>query len=229
MPAILLAACSNPADKTPEAVVRPVASIQPSVFPPADSTEVAGERFSIQSDSKIEFTGSKVTGSHGGGFNKIAGEFIVVDGKLAPAGHRIMIDISSMWSDSGRLTGHLMTPDFFDAAQYPLSTLIGTSITEKGTGHSVAGNLTLHGITKNITFPATIKVTESMVTVNAEFDFNRHDFDMKYSGKADDLIREEVVLKLDIKATPGTADFAAFEAAATSAAQQTGSQGGRRR
>ena len=131
MPAILLAACSNPADNTPEAVVRPVASIQASVFPPSDPAEVAGERFSIQPDSKIEFIGSKVTGSHNGRFDRIAGEFIVADGKLASAGHQIMIDISSMWTDSGRLTGHLTSPDFFDAAQYPLSTLIATSITEK--------------------------------------------------------------------------------------------------
>ena len=68
-----------------------------------------------------------------------------------------------------------------------------------------------------------------MVSIKAEFDFNRYDFDMRYSGKADDLIREEVVLKLDIKATPGTTDFTAFETAASSAAQQAGSQGGRRR
>lgn len=229
IPIFLFAACSNPADNTPEALVRPAAAIQDSVAS-SDPAQVAGDRFSIQPDSKVEFVGSKVTGSHSGGFGRIAGEFIVADGKLASAGHRIMIDISSLWSDSDRLTGHLKNPDFFDAAQYPVSTLIATSITEQGTGHSVSGNLTLHGVTKNITFPATIRANENIVTVSAEFDFNRHDFDMQYSGKADDLIRKEVVLKLEIKATPGTTDFAAFEAAASSAAQQdAASQGGGRR
>ena len=40
------------------------------------------------------------------------------------------------------------------------------------------------------------------MTVKAEFSINRHDFNMKYAGKADDLIRDMVVLRLDVKATP---------------------------
>jgi hypothetical protein len=47
---------------------------------------------------------------------------------------------------------------------------------------------------------------------------------MKYSGKADDLIRKEVVLKLNVKATPGKADFEAMKPAAETASSQTGSR-----
>ncbi|MDA1277483.1 MAG: YceI family protein [Verrucomicrobia bacterium] len=218
LPIVLVAACSNPADNTPEASVKPAATIQEGA-PVADSAQVSGTRFSIQPGSKVEFVGSKVTGSHSGGFERIAGEFIVADGKLASAGHKILIDIPSIWSDSGRLTGHLKSPDFFDASQYPISTFIATSVEEHSGNHTVAGNLTLHGITKNITFPAKVSVSDTMLTVSAEFHINRFDFDMKYSGKADDLIRKEIVLKLDVKAAPGTVDFAAFEKAAQSTAQ----------
>ena len=57
-------------------------------------------------------------------------------------------------------------------------------------------------MTKEISFPAKIEVKDDAVTVKAEFSINRHDFDIKYAGKPDDLIREGVVLRLDVKATP---------------------------
>ena len=47
-----------------------------------------------------------------------------------------------------------------------------------------------------------IDVKDDAVTVNAEFSINRMDFGIKYAGKSDDLIREGVVLRLDVKATP---------------------------
>ena len=66
----------------------------------------------------------------------------------------------------------------------------------------VTGNLTLHGVTKQISFPATIQVSDDAVEVAADFFINRYDFDIKYPGKANDLIRKEVVLKLKVRATP---------------------------
>jgi len=63
----------------------------------------------------------------------------------------------------------------------------------------VSGNFDLHGIKKTITFPATIEVAPDSVSVNAEFAINRKDFGIVYAGKADDLIRDGVVIKLTLK------------------------------
>jgi hypothetical protein len=38
--------------------------------------------------------------------------------------------------------------------------------------------------------------------MKSEFDINRKDFGIVYPGKPDDLIRDEVVIRLDLKATP---------------------------
>jgi polyisoprenoid-binding protein YceI len=86
---------------------------------------------------------------------------------------------------------------------------VTTSIEKQATNSLVTGNLTLHGITKQISFPAQIQVTEDAVNVTAEFFLNRFDFDIKYAGKADDLIRKEVVLKLKVSAKLGKAEFPA--------------------
>ena len=64
--------------------------------------------------------------------------------------------------------------------------------------HEVTGDLTIRGKTHEIKFPATIK-TSPVFSLTAEFSINRKLFDMVYNGKADNLIRDGVVLKLDLK------------------------------
>jgi len=64
----------------------------------------------------------------------------------------------------------------------------------------VTGNLELHGVTKSITFPATITVQGDTVAVKAEFAINRKDFGIVYPGKPDDLIKDDVLLRLNISA-----------------------------
>ncbi|MBW2161890.1 MAG: YceI family protein [Deltaproteobacteria bacterium] len=68
-----------------------------------------------------------------------------------------------------------------------------------GDGHTIAGDLTLHGVTKRISFPATIEATGSEVSATAEFSINRQDYGISYPGMRDDLIRDLVVIKLSLK------------------------------
>jgi len=210
LPTVLLMGCSNPADNVPAASVssetNTPAQAQASTTPPPSQAD--GKTFAFGPDSsKVEFVGSKVTGSHNGGFQKFAGELKVVNGKIADQGGKIVIDTTSIFTDNERLTGHLKSPAFFNVAQFPTSTFEITSVKQQGTNHNVSGSLTLHGVTKQISFPAMIDVSDAGVTASAVFFIDRLLFGIKYAGKANDLIRKEVVLKLNIKATPGKADF----------------------
>lgn len=199
LPIAILVACADPADNVPKASVS--ATDQSAAATPSSSPTGAAKAFVIAADSsKIEFTGSKVTGKHDGGFKQFQGEVHTSGDSVAHA--KVTIDTTSLWSDNDRLTGHLKNPDFFDVAKYPTAVFETTSISGTGDDAKVTGNLTLHGITKQISFPAKIHVKDDAVTVAAEFSINRFDFEMKYPGKADDLIRESVVLRLNVKATP---------------------------
>src|SRR5687767_7073728 len=201
----LLLGCGNPADNVPKASVSSDTNTGDSGTAPASAERV----FAISpATSKIEFIGSKVTGSHKGGFTNFNGEIRVADGKVVAAGNKIVIDMKSTWSDNSRLTGHLQSADFFDAAKFPTAQFLSTGIEKKATNYVVSGNLTLHGVTKQISFPAQIQVSDQAVDVNAQFVLNRFDFEIKYSGRANDLVRKEVVMQLKIKAAPGKATFA---------------------
>jgi polyisoprenoid-binding protein YceI len=101
-----------------------------------------------------------------------------------------------------RLTGHLKSADFFDTEKFPTSTFTVTVIEPADGAHKVTGNLALHGVTNSISFPAKIEVAAASLTVKAEFAINRKDFAINYPGKADDLIRDNVVIKLDLSAAP---------------------------
>jgi polyisoprenoid-binding protein YceI len=193
--ACLITGCSDPSNK----VAKTAATDAKEVAKPA----AAAKDYVIRAESTIGFVGSKVTGSHDGGFKKFAGKVSVAAGKVTAA--EVKIDMDSTWSDNERLTGHLKNADFFDVPKFPTSTFTVTSVELANGTNTVTGNLDLHGVTKSISFPADIQVTDDAVAVKAEFAINRREFNINYAGKANDLIRDNVVLKLDIKATPGEA------------------------
>ncbi len=190
--------CSDPAADKSKAVTgeaAPVAS-QPAAG--------QGQKYRITpQNSKVEFVGSKVTGSHNGSFGDFSG---LIDYDGTPEQSRVSINIrsDSITTDTPDLTKHLKTADFFDVEKYPEATFVSTAIKaggEGGASHTVTGNLTLHGVTKSITFPATINVTPDAATVDSSFSINRKDFGINYPGARDNAIRDNVVLTLKIHAT----------------------------
>jgi polyisoprenoid-binding protein YceI len=194
---VLLSACANPADNAPKAVVS--APSAPAVQLPAKGTRVA---FAAE-NSSIDFIGSKVTGIENCSFKKFTGSIDLVEGKPAESSVNVDIDLSSVEAKIGKLTEHLKSADFFDVAKFPKATFTSSEVKvggEKGATHTVTGTLDLHGVKKTLTFPATIKVEADAVSVASEFSVNRKDFGLVYPGKADDLIRDEVMLKLAVKA-----------------------------
>lgn len=193
---IFFAACNDPAADSTKAVTGEAAKV-------ASPAPAQGQTYQITpQNSKIQFVGSKVTGKHDGSFGDFSGQ---IDYTGSPENSRVSITIKadSIATDDPGLTKHLKTADFFDVAKYPEASFVSTSITpggEKGATHTVTGNLTMHGVTKAITFPATINVTQDTASVDSNFSINRKDFGINYAGAADNLIRDDVVMTLNIRA-----------------------------
>jgi polyisoprenoid-binding protein YceI len=199
---LMLAACEDPAKDTVKANVAPAATPKPAAAQPAVAT-APGEALKIDASSLVGFVGSKVTGKHEGKFEKVSGTVTLAAGKLEGGKITVEVDLASVKTDQDKLDGHLKSPDFFDVAKFPKATFTSTEIKAtdvKGASHTITGELDLHGEKKTISFPALITVSPDAVSGTAEFSINRKDFKIVYAGKADDLIRDDVVLKLTLKA-----------------------------
>lgn len=202
---LFAAACEDPAaNKAKATVAEPSANAANSNAASPNKARL-GEELTINGEnSKVEFTGSKVTGKHDGGFKTLTGKIDLVNGKPEESSVEVEIDTTSVYSDDENLTKHLTSRDFFEVEKFPKASFKSTSIvadTAKGAdAYTVTGDFDLHGVSKSITFPATIKAGVESVDVNAEFSINRKDFGIVYAGKADDLIRDDVVIRLNLKA-----------------------------
>jgi len=149
--------------------------------------------------SSIGFVGKKITGEHEGSFSEIAGTATLRGYK--PTGMKLAVQTDSLTADHPDLTNHLKGPDFFNAAKYPSGRFVSTGIRPGAEGtatHTITGELSLMATTKRISFPATIVVTDAGATGLAEFKINRKDFGIVYPGRPDDLIADEVLLKLNL-------------------------------
>ena len=193
----LCAACADPAADVAKATTGPPARAALPRGSADESVPVTPE------NSRIEFVGSKVTGSEGGRFEKFSGAIHLVGESPERSRVEVEIEMGSVVTDSEGLAEHLKSADFFDVARHPKAGFASTEIKPGGAGgatHTVAGELELHGVKKSVTFPASIEVSREAVSVRAEFAINRKEFGILYAGRADDLIRDEVVLKLSLRA-----------------------------
>ena len=196
---LILSSCKNPAEDKYEAI---------TVDPKEKIIEFnsKGESFEFsERNSNLVFVGSKVTGRESGGFNEFSGKIDLVDKRPEKSQVFVRIEMESVFSESNGLASHLRTPDFFHVKKYPFSTFISSRIKPDNMSenhYSITGDFDFHGVRKSITFPAKIIVGKNAVKVESEFFIKRKDFNVNYAGRANDLIRDEVVLRLIINASP---------------------------
>ena len=202
--AVMISACADPTANKPKATTTAPSTASPAA--PATATqapaEIKGTGIAITpANSKIEFTGSKVTGKHDGGFKQFSGTIDLVGDKAETSTVKIDIEMNSLFTDTDGLTKHMMTADFFEVEKFPKASFVSTKIVppigQAGT-FNVTGDFEIHGVKKSITFPATIRILADKVMVLAEFSINRKDFGIVYAGKADDLIRDDVLIRLEL-------------------------------
>jgi len=195
------------------AVAPAPAAAAPAAAAPS-TAPFAAPNGSVRLMGSVNFVGSKVTGRHEGHFKEFSGYFVPKDGKAEGAALGFEVKTASLeeivkerneWTE--KLETHLKSPDFFDVEKFPTASFISSEIAAggdaavAGTTHTIKGRLTLRGVTKDVAFPVTIALTGKDISAKAEFSINRKDFGIMYTGKADDLIRDGVVLVINVTAT----------------------------
>ena len=167
--------------------------------------------------SKMVWVCTKINGRHKGNLKMENGKIGLKDGKLS--GGNFIINVASLNNtdlppkDKHKIETHLKSADFFDVAKYPTARFAISKLeifnpdTDKsilqGATHTISGNLTLKGVTKNVRFPAKIKFDDNQLSAEADFVINRTDWGMNYKGAnnpQDWLISKDVNIKLNIVA-----------------------------
>lgn len=117
--------------------------------------------------------------------------------------------IESIDTGVAQRDGHLKSADFFDAAKYPEMTFKSTKVEKKNGKHILTGDLTIKGVTKQVSFPFTMTggVKDpwggTRFGIAAGTNINRRDFGITWgnllpSGALD--VANEVAVELHVEA-----------------------------
>ncbi len=144
-----------------------------------------------------------------GEFTKVSGAVQLDDQDISKCTVNASIDVASVDTRVQRRDDDLKSDHFFDVAKYPTITFQSTKILSTGEGTAkMTGNLTLHGVTKEVTFDVTgpSKSIQAMGTTrrgaSATTKINRQDFGITYLSNTlpggDEMIGDIVTITLDV-------------------------------
>lgn len=179
----------------------PAQDTQPASAPAATVYTIEAE------DSELSWVGRKVTGQHDGGFRSFSGTVAMAGDDLSTLALDVTIDTTSLWADNERLANHLKSGDFFEVETYPTAHFVSTDVQVQSEDSAlVTGDLTLHGQTNPISFPATVGLyldeegQPPHVHLESEFTLLRFTWGIDYIGREGDEIVNEVAVAFHVKA-----------------------------
>ena len=143
-----------------------------------------------KTNSSIVWKAYKVTGSHTGTIVLKDGELQFKKGVLQSGKFEIdmtSINVTDLQGEyKGKLEGHLKSPDFFNVAENPTASFTTTSVKagEGANSYNVVGNLTIKGITNEISFVANVDNSQTPIVSTASIKVDRSKFDVRYGSNS---------------------------------------------
>jgi polyisoprenoid-binding protein YceI len=143
-----------------------------------------------------------------GRFNRFDGNITFDPEHLDQAKVEITVQAASIDTNNAERDRHLRSPDFFDVAKYPTLHFESRKFTANGDALEVTGDLTLHGVTQEITVPVeflgTLTAAQgSKAGFATEFTINRKDFGIRWNRTLDQggaVLGEDVKIRINIEA-----------------------------
>jgi polyisoprenoid-binding protein YceI len=149
-----------------------------------------------------------------GHFGGVNGEIVLDTSNLSKASVKATVDVTTVdvtTVDTG-LTDrdkHLKSADFFDLAKYPTMAFVSKRVAKAADGYEVAGDLTLHGVTKEIVLHMDSPAKEQSMGAQTRRGFDatttihRQDFGLNWNGtlkSGDAMLGDDVKVTLDVEA-----------------------------
>jgi len=155
-----------------------------------------------------------------GSFGKLKGTVVWDPADPAQTSIDAEIDASTIHTRDEQRDGHLKSPDFFDVAQYPVITFRSKAVRSEGDGElSVTGDLTIHGITRQVVLKVEGPSGETKdpwgnvrIGVSAATKIKRSDFGLTWNAALETggvLVGDEVKIELEVSMVRATEAVAA--------------------
>lgn len=143
-----------------------------------------------------------------GSFKGLSGTLIEDPADPTRSEVQATIDISTIDTGDAQRDAHLKSADFFHHEQHPTMSFKSTRVEKKGDGdYSVTGDLTLHGVTKQVTFavegpsaPVKDPWGNLRIGLSATTKINRKDFGLNWNAALETggiLVGEDVQITID--------------------------------
>ena len=119
----------------------------------------AAAKYNIDANhTQVNFTYLHAGYAHlGGRLNQVTGTLDFDAQQPAKSSIDVQIPMSSLSTGVPKLDTHLSSADFFDVEKFPTASFTSKQVTVVGKGKlNVAGDMTLHGVTRPVVFEVTI-------------------------------------------------------------------------
>jgi polyisoprenoid-binding protein YceI len=145
-----------------------------------------------------------------GTFTGLKGVLTLNEADTTQSSIEASVSVSTVSTGDAQRDGHLKSEDFFDSEKFPEMTFKSTDVELAGKGaHSVTGDLTLHGVTKSVTFdvegpgaPGKDPWGNTRIGLTATTKINRKDFGLGWNSALETggvLVGEDVTLTLEVE------------------------------
>lgn len=149
-----------------------------------------------------------------GEFSKVTGTIVYDEKNPTATVIDATIDATTINTSEPRRDAHLKSPDFFDVAKFPVMTFKSKSVQATPDGLAVTGDLTLHGVTRQVVLNVEKPSAElkdqkggGRRGATATTKINRKDYGLTWNRAIEAggvAVGEEVSITIDIEATrPG--------------------------
>lgn len=152
--------------------------------------------------------------SHHLAASDFSGQVELTPETITPASLRLVVKAASLHETGADFTEpqkQIINKELKDIVlhpdQYPDITFQSTNVTAKGLGGGrydvkINGNLTLHGVTKPITIPATVTLRGSTLRAVGKFSIDRDDYKVKATSAFHGMVRvdDDIKFEFDILA-----------------------------
>ena len=158
--------------------------------------------------SNVSFTVRHLVSKVSGGFSDFSGKINFDDKKPEETKVTLNVKSASINTSNSKRDDHLRSPDFFDAAKYPMLTFTGTKVSSIGNNtYKLEGNQTIHGVTKpaiyNVEYLGSAKDPEgkSRAGFTATTKINRKDYGLAWNKLVEStpMVGDEVEITLQLE------------------------------